>query len=83
MPKLVIIDVMMPDVNGLTLLQRLRSDVVTEAIPVLLITAGSFNVNNNLTYFRKDYDGFLQKPFGIHALINTVRTMLRGNVTTH
>lgn len=82
-PQLVILDVMMPDVDGLTLFGQLRVDPVTAAIPILLISAGNINVVNTLPNFRHNHDAFLPKPFRIHTMINTVRTMLRGSVPNY
>ncbi|CAA9223336.1 MAG: hypothetical protein AVDCRST_MAG93-547 [uncultured Chloroflexia bacterium] len=79
-PQLVILDLMMPEVDGATLFEQLRADGVTATIPILLISAGNVSVTKQVPGFRQHYDAFLPKPFGIHTLINTVRTMLRGSV---
>lgn len=80
LPQLVILDIMMPEVDGLELFNQLRSDGATAMIPILLITAGNTNVMKQFALFREHHDAFLPKPFGVHTLVNTVRTMLRGTV---
>jgi DNA-binding response OmpR family regulator len=82
-PQLVILDVMMPDVDGLTLFGQLRADPATAPIPILLMTAGSTHVVDTLPHFHHNHDAFLPKPFRVHTMINTVRAMLRGSVPNY
>lgn len=47
-PDAIVLDLLMPEMDGLTFLQRLRSDPVTESIPVVLLTANSYPPNAQL-----------------------------------
>jgi signal transduction histidine kinase/ligand-binding sensor domain-containing protein/DNA-binding response OmpR family regulator len=80
---LVISDVMMPEMDGITLLKKIKSNTNISDIPVILLTSKS-EVSDRLDGFKKGADAFLAKPFNmeelhilIDNLINNVRR-LRG-----
>jgi CheY-like chemotaxis protein len=61
-PDAILLDVMMPDMSGLMLLQELRKDPLTRTIPVLLLTAKAQNSDRN-RYSHLDISGVITKPF--------------------
>lgn len=69
-PALVVSDVMMPEMTGLELLERLKNDSSSTKIPVILLSAGIPQ-----SAFQKA-DAFLKKPFSIDELEDLVRQML-------
>ena len=75
-PRLVILDVMLPEEDGLSVLRALRLKNATASLPVMMLTA------KNTEYDRVQgldlgADDFLSKPFGIMELLARVRALLR------
>jgi two-component system, OmpR family, response regulator RpaA len=75
-PDLVVLDVMMPDVDGFTVCQRLRQNASTASIPVLMLTALGM-VRDKVKGFDAGADDYLVKPFEIPELQVRVRALLR------
>lgn len=75
-PKLVILDVMLPDEDGCQILAKLRENPTTAALPVMMVTAktSEIDVVKGLDYGADDY---LCKPFGIMEFISRVKAILR------
>jgi DNA-binding response OmpR family regulator len=74
-PQLAVLDVMMPKLTGVEVMERLRSDPATQAIQIVLISAGSFN-NDSDTGVAAGADGYAKKPFGRRELLDRVRAVL-------
>ena len=75
-PALVVLDVMMPEVDGYTVAQRIRQcDEVSET-PIIMLTALS-ELNNKVNGFNIGVDDYLTKPFEIEELIVRVRALLK------
>ena len=75
-PSLVVLDVMMPEVDGYTVAQRIRqSDVISE-IPIIMLTALS-QLSNKVNGFNMGVDDYLTNPFEIDELIVRVRALLK------
>jgi two-component system response regulator RpaA len=75
-PDLVILDVMMPNVDGYTVCQRIRKNPETENIPVLMLTALGV-VEDKVKGFDVGADDYLVKPFELPELQVRVRALLR------
>ena len=75
-PDLVILDVMMPDLDGFTVCQRLRQNPATHPLPVLMLTALGMT-KDKVTGFDSGADDYLVKPFEIPELQVRVRALLR------
>ena len=75
-PNLIILDIMLPDEDGLSIVQRLRKKSDTKNVPVLLISAktSEIDVVKGLDMGADDY---LTKPFGVMELISRVKALLR------
>lgn len=76
LPELILLDIMLPEEDGLSILQRLRSSGATKKLPVIMLTA------KNTEYDRvigldNGADDFISKPFGMMELVARVRAVLR------
>jgi PAS domain S-box-containing protein len=75
-PDLIILDVMMPEMDGFQVCQRLKADPATAEIPVILLTALS-DVQSRIKGIESGADDFISKPFNRHELLARVRSLLR------
>lgn len=75
-PDLIVLDVMMPDLDGFTVCQRLRQNSATAGIPVLMLTALGMT-KDKVKGFDSGADDYLTKPFEIPELQVRVRALLR------
>jgi CheY-like chemotaxis protein len=74
-PDLILLDLMMPDISGLEVLEYLRSDPELSGIPVVVVTAwGHAAVQTRCRELGAK--GFLSKPFSLRALAETVEEHL-------
>ncbi len=75
-PKLVILDVMLPDFDGFSVLEKLRQDAVTKSVPVILVTAKGSEMDK-VKGLDMGADDYITKPFSVLELISRVRAILR------
>ena len=75
-PDLIVLDLMLPRVDGLTLCQRLRRDDRTAQIPILMLTALA-GTKDKVTGFNSGADDYLTKPFELEELLARVKALLR------
>lgn len=75
-PHLVILDVMLPDFDGLSVLEKLRQDAVTKSVPVILVTAKGSEMDK-VKGLDMGADDYITKPFSVLELISRVRAILR------
>jgi CheY-like chemotaxis protein len=71
-PDLVLMDIQLPDFDGVEALRRLRSDERTAAIPVLAVTAQAM-VGDRERFLAAGFDGYVAKPVNVGELVGTVR----------
>jgi len=76
-PDLVLLDVVMPRMDGFAVCQRMKAEQSTAAVPVLLLTA-LVQESDHQRARSVGADGIVQKPFSPAALRATVETMLEG-----
>lgn len=74
-PDIVISDVMMPRMNGTEMCQKLKNDVQTSHIPVILLTAWDSDEGRTQAY-QVGADGYLQKPFDLETLLARINNLL-------
>ena len=74
-PDLIILDIMMPGIDGLTLLTRLREDAALRSIPVILLTAKS-STDDLVTGLHLGADDYLAKPFLMPELLARVQAKI-------
>ena len=75
-PDLIILDLMMPGIDGFTTCQRIRQQESTKDIPILMLTALS-NTSDKVTGFNAGGDDYLTKPFELPELYVRVKALLR------
>ena len=71
LPDLVLMDVRLPDLDGVEALRRLRTDERTSAIPVLAVTAQAM-AGDKERFLAAGFDGYVPKPVDIAELVRTV-----------
>ena len=76
-PDVILLDLMMPDMDGYAVCRRLKADPATRAIPVIFLTA-SANLKLNREAYAAGAVACLTKPFRREALLAVVNTTLQG-----
>lgn len=79
-PDLILLDVMMPGMNGFEVCQRLKADTATQHIPIIMVTALS-DVSDRVRGLEAGADDFLSKPVNDVALFARVRSLVRLKMT--
>lgn len=82
LPELIILDIMLPDEDGLEVLKKLRMDSATKYIPIIMVTAKTTELDK-VRGLNMGADDYLAKPFGIMELIARVKAMLRRSQILH
>lgn len=75
-PKLLLLDIMLPEEDGISILKKMRHDAKLKSIPVIMLTAKDteFDVVTGLDSGADDY---VTKPFGMMALVSRIKAVLR------
>ncbi|HPE15459.1 MAG TPA: response regulator transcription factor [Oscillospiraceae bacterium] len=76
LPDLILLDVMLPGEDGVSILKRLRAAPETRALPVILVTARGSEFDK-VTGLDSGADDYITKPFGMMELLSRVRAALR------
>lgn len=76
LPSLILLDLMLPDEDGLTVLKKLRSDPVYQDLRIIIVSAKSSELDK-VRGLDLGADDYLTKPFGIMELISRVKAQLR------
>ena len=75
-PDLILLDIMLPDEDGVSILKKLKSRPDTENIPVIMMTAKSSEYDKVLG-LESGADDYITKPFGVMELISRVKAVIR------
>lgn len=76
MPQLVMLDIMLPGDDGITILKRLRNNTATADIPVIMTTAKGTEYDKVIG-LDTGADDYLAKPFGMMEMVSRVKAVLR------
>lgn len=75
-PDLILLDIMLPDEDGLSIISSLRKNTETKDIPVIMVTAKSSEIDK-VKGLDAGADDYMTKPFGVMELISRVKALLR------
>ncbi len=75
-PDLIVLDLMLPDVDGLDLCKQLKADKKVKGIPVIMLTAKSTEMDKVLG-LEVGAEDYVTKPFGVNELLARIRSLLR------
>ena len=75
-PDLILLDIMLPDEDGVSILKKLKSRPDTENIPIIMMTAKSSEYDKVLG-LDSGADDYITKPFGVMELISRVKAVIR------
>jgi len=71
-PDLIMLDILMPGMDGLTACYALKTDQATKAIPVVMLTAIGYELNKKLSKDIMGADGYITKPFSSQDLVDAI-----------
>jgi diguanylate cyclase len=76
-PDAILMDLMMPEVDGYTACSRIKADQATKAIPVIILTAVGHDFNRKYAT-EMGADGYITKPFTRQVLVDAIVPLLTG-----
>jgi DNA-binding response OmpR family regulator len=76
LPDLVLLDLMMPDMDGWEVYQQMKADEKTRDIPVIVVTAKAQNIDRVLAMHIAKVDDYITKPFSPQELLQSVEKVL-------
>lgn len=76
LPDLILLDIMLPDEDGLSILKKLRADKKTQTLPIIMVTAKTTEIDK-VKGLDSGADDYMTKPFGVMELISRVKALLR------
>jgi two-component system response regulator VicR len=79
LPDLVLLDLMMPDMDGWDVYQQMKADDLTRSIPVIVVTAKAQNIDKVLGLHIAKVDDYISKPFSPQELLDSVERVLANS----
>lgn len=76
LPDIVLLDIMLPQVDGFAILSQLKSDKITSQIPVIIVSAKGEEISK-VKGLNMGADDYISKPFGVLELVARIKTNLR------
>ncbi len=76
-PDIILLDLMMPDMDGWDVYQQLKADESTRSIPVIIITAKAQNIDKVLGLSIAKVDDYISKPFSPMDLVDSLERVLK------
>jgi len=77
-PDLVLLDLMMPDMDGWEVYQQMKADEKTKSIPVIVVTAKAQSIDKVLGLHIAKVDDYITKPFSPQDLMNSVDKVFKS-----
>lgn len=81
-PDLVLLDLMMPEMDGWEVYQQIKADETTRDIPVIVVTAKAQSIDKVLGLHIAKVDDYIAKPFSPQELIESIETVLERKNST-
>src|SRR5690606_1598052 len=81
-PQLILLDLMMPDLDGWEVYQRIKSNPEVNQIPVIVVTAKAQSIDKMLGLHIAKVDDYITKPFGPAELLISVEKVLEKSLKT-
>jgi len=81
LPDLVLLDLMMPDMDGWEVYQQMRAEEATREIPVIIVTAKAQSIDKVLGLHIAKVDDYISKPFNPQELIDSVESVIAKQAT--
>ena len=81
LPSLILLDIMMPDMNGIEVCEKLRAIPSTIDIPILILSASSNSNDRDLLALAAGANAFIQKPVSPTELVSRVNTLLSEKIS--
>lgn len=78
-PDLLLLDLMLPDADGVELVKQLRINIMTRSLPVIMVTAKTTEIDK-VKGLDSGVDDYLTKPFSVMELISRVKALLRRSM---
>jgi len=78
-PDLVLLDLMMPDMDGWDVYQQMKADERTQNIPVIVVTAKAQSIDKVLGLHIAKVDDYISKPFSPQELVDSVEKVMAKN----
>jgi DNA-binding response OmpR family regulator len=78
LPDVILLDLMMPDMDGWEVYQQLKADEATRAIPVIVVTAKAQSIDKVLGLHIAKVDDYISKPFSPKELVDSLQNVLEG-----
>jgi CheY-like chemotaxis protein len=80
-PSLVLLDLMMPGMDGWEVYRRMKADAMMKTIPVIIVTAKAEGIDEVLAKHIAKVDDYIKKPFSLQELLQAIERVL-GRKTT-
>ena len=74
-PALILMDIQLPGMDGITALKQLKADSTTQSIPIIAITASAMT-NNRTAMLAEGFDGYQTKPISLKDFLGEVERVL-------
>lgn len=78
-PDLVLLDLMMPDMDGWDVYQQMKADERTQNIPVIVVTAKAQSIDKVLGLHIAKVDDYISKPFSPQELVDSIEKVMAKN----
>jgi two-component system cell cycle response regulator DivK len=78
LPALILMDIQLPGMDGITAMKQLKADPSTKAIPIIAITASAMT-NNRQAMLAEGFDGYQTKPISLKEFLGEVERVLKAS----
>jgi len=80
LPALILMDIQLPGMDGITALKQLKADAKTKSIPVIAVTASAMTYNRQ-TMLAEGFDGYQSKPISVKDFLGELERVLASHAS--